>query len=320
MQTTAQSGQWNHKRVLVTGGTGFIGRHLVKRLVKEGADVTLFVLDEETTAPHFLPIYRGNLINLQDIHRCVLRTQPEYVFHLASQPLVGTALRGVMDTLNSNIVGGMNLLHSCLDAASLRSIVYVTTDKVYGDSNGADENEPLNGVNHPYNVSKVCADVLAQMYGRVFDLPIGIARSGNVYGGGDLNFDRIIPYACRQVLRGEQIVLRSDGSYRRDYLYIDDMIDGYLMLAKKVEKQEIRAMNFGSEKTHSVVDVLSTVFSSAGARVEIVHDIDSKHELHVQHLNWGLARQVLGWRPQVSFEEGIKRTYQWYEEYFNERR
>lgn len=226
-------------------------------------------------------------------------------------------MRGVMDTLTSNVVGGMNLLHACLSDKALKSTVFVTTDKVYGLSSGADESAPLLGVNHPYNASKVCADVLAQMYGWSFGLPIGIVRSGNIYGGGDMNFDRLIPYACRQVIRGEPIVLRSNGEFTRDYLYVDDVIDGYLMLAQLTSNRGAPiVMNFGVEKPVSVMDVVSTVLSVEGKGVEVHIDNNSEQELHYQHLNWGLARRQLGWRPQVSFEEGIKRTYAWYKEYF----
>lgn len=309
---------WKNKKVLVTGATGFIGRHLVKRLVDEGADVAVFVLDEESGTILWqtkVPIYRGNLVNLNDIHRCVVRFQPEYVFHLAAQPLVDTALKGVLDTLDSNITGGRNLLHSCLDAASLRSIVFVSTDKVYGRTDNASEMDALRGVHHPYNASKVCADVLAQMYGSVFDMPIVIIRSGNVYGGGDLNFDRLIPYSVRQALRGDTVVLRSDGEYLRDYIYIDDMIDGYL-LAAKTQGRHCIPINFGAEKPVSVNEVVSTVLSHADKTIFVEIENTAKHEIPFQHLNWGLARNI-GWHPQVSFGEGIKKTYEWYKEYFN---
>lgn len=312
----AQSGsQWRGRKTLVTGATGFIGQHLTKKLVSEGADVAVFVLDEETKVPD-LPVYRGNLVNLNDIHRAVVRFQPEYVFHLASQPLVDTALKGVLDTLDSNITGGRNLLHACLDAATLRSIVYVTTDKVYGDTEDANELSPLRGTDHPYNASKVCADVLATMYGRVFDLPIAIIRSGNIYGGGDLNFDRLIPYTCRQILRGESIVLRSNGEYLRDYIYIDDIVDAYLMMAEIVANQKCCIpINFGAEKPLSVNEVVNTVLSHAKETTFVETQDRAKHEIPAQHLNWGLARNI-GWMPKVSFEEGIKRTYEWYERYF----
>lgn len=235
---------------------------------------------------------------------------------MASQPLVDTAMRGVMDTLTSNVVGGMNLLHACIASYPLMAITFISTDKVYGETKDADEQAPLLGVGHPYSASKICADVLAQMYGKALYLPIGIVRSGNVYGGGDLNFDRIIPYACRQVLRGEPIELRSNGEYMRDYLYVDDMIDGYLAMAEWTAKHiHVEAMNFGSYDCFSVAEVVSTVLSVENKSAEVRVNDFAHNELHYQHLNWGKARRELGWRPQVSFEEGIKRTYEWYKNY-----
>lgn len=308
--------QWKNKKCLITGATGFIGQRLVDRLINKGAELAIFILDEENGINLYPKIYRGNLTNSQDIERAVVRFAPEYVFHLAAQPLVETAMRGVVDTLNTNIIGSINLLQSCF-SGSVKSVLFVTTDKVYGESKNATEMSPLNGVGHPYSASKVCADVLAQMYGHL-GLPVGIVRSGNVYGGGDLNFDRIIPYACRQVLHGEPIELRSNGESLRDYLYIDDMIDGYLMLAQWVARNNTPfAMNFGSEKCYSVAEVVSTVLSVENKGIEIKVNNTAQGELDHQHLDWGAARTVLGWRPQVSFQEGIKRTYQWYKGYFN---
>lgn len=309
---------WKNKKVLVTGGTGFIGSNLVARLIEMEVDLALFVLDEETPLPENVTIFRGNIQDAPDVERTITRFQPEYVFHLASQPLVDTALINVYDTLDSNIRGTINLLQSCVAYAKhLKGMVVVSTDKVYGDSftGKVDENSPLLGTGHPYEVSKTCADLIAQMYARVFSLPIVISRSGNIYGKGDRNWDRLIPGAFKSAMTDIPPIIRSNGKYIRDYIYVEDIVDGYLLLMDGLLNGKIRngtAINFGSNQSTSVLDIVHLILKITGkiSLAPIVQN-SAKFEIPNQTLNWEWARE-LGWEPKTPIEIGLEKSYEWY--------
>lgn len=317
---------WNDKRVLVTGGTGFIGFHLTRRLLQLGAEVGLFVLDEESKIPDTVSVvFRGNLQDAPDIARAISRFQPHYIFHLAAQPLVDTALVNVYDTLDSNIRGAINLLQSCVSSAkNLEGIIYVSTDKVYGRFIGkVDETAPLLGTGNPYDTSKVCADVLAQMYSQVFGLPIVIVRSGNIYGAGDNHWDRIVPGTIISCLAEKNPVIRSDGKFTRDYIYIEDIIDAYILLAEKIVTNKYlvgKAVNFGAEQMLTVMDVVHSIITVTG-KLHLQPEIQNtaKFEIPHQHLNWEWAKE-LGWIPKTKFEDGIKLSLPYYKNLYETRR
>lgn len=311
---------WKSKRVLITGGTGFIGSQLTARMLEMGAETSLFVLDEESIIPSQVSsVFRGNIQDAPDIHRAVSRFQPHFIFHLAAQPLVSTALINVYDTLDSNIRGAVNLLQSCVSSAKcLEGVVFISTDKVYGKFIGSvDESAPLLGTGNPYDTSKVCADILAQMYAEVFSVPVIISRSGNVYGRGDKNWDRLIPGTFRSCIRGERPIIRSDGLYTRDYIYIDDMIDGYIMLAESIQSDPTirgRAVNFGNYEPHTVMDVVHQVIGATGM-IHLSPEVQNtaKHEIRHQHLNWDGAKEM-GWIPMTTLVEGIQKSMGYYNE------
>lgn len=312
---------WRGVRVLITGGTGFIGSHLVLRLIQAGAEVSLFVLDEERHIPDdVIPIYRGNIQDAPDIARAIGRSNPQFIFHLAAQPLVDTALINVYDTLDSNIRGSINLLQACVGNGKIEGIIFVSTDKVYGEFNGTvDESAPLMGIDHPYNVSKVCADNIAQMYAKVFGLPIIIARSGNVYGDGDRHWDRLIPGTFMSALKEENPKIRSNGKFTRDYIYVDDIVDAYLILADTIVwERSLRgqAINFGADKSLTVLEVAHEILKST-EKIWLVPEIQnrSKFEIPHQHLNWEWAKE-LGWVPKTDFVSGIELSKLWYQEYY----
>jgi len=313
------------KKVLITGGVGFVGSHLTKRLLSLGADVALFVLDEESPIPDTVSIiYRGNLQDAPDIARAIGRYQPDYIFHLAAQPLVDTALVNVYDTLDSNIRGAINLLQSCVSSAKcLEGIVFVSTDKVYGVFDGTiDETAPLLGVGNPYDTSKACADLLAQMYAKVFGLPIVIVRSGNIYGEGDNHWDRLIPGTFKSVLANKNPVIRSDGTFTRDYIYVEDIVDAYLLLADSLKDKYLmgKAINLGAEKKTSVIEMVDTILMCTGQlhlKPEILNI--AKFEIKHQHLNWEWAKE-LGWSPKTSLEDGLKLCLPYYQAMYDKKR
>ena len=303
---------------------GFVGSHLTRRLLSLGADVALFVLDEESFIPDTVSIvYRGNLQDAPDIARAIGRYQPNYIFHLAAQPLVDTALVNVYDTLDSNIRGAINLLQSCVSSAKcLEGIVFVSTDKVYGVFDGTiDETAPLLGVGNPYDTSKACADLLAQMYAKVFGLPIVIVRSGNIYGEGDNHWDRLIPGTFKSALANKNPVIRSDGTFTRDYIYVDDIIDAYLLLADSLKDKYLmgKAINLGAEKKTSVIEMVDTILMCTGQlhlKPEILNT--AKFEIQHQHLNWEWAKE-LGWSPKTSLEDGLKLCYPYYKSIYEKK-
>lgn len=307
------------KRVFATGGTGFIGSHLTQRLAGLGVELGLFIHAKES--PLSARRIYGDLRDSSNLFHFLRGFQPEIIFHLAAQPLVRVAMEEELRTLQTNIDGTYNLLHACKGLESLKAFVHVSTDKVYGefDDTVSEENE-LHGVNHPYNASKLCGDVIAQMYAKAFDIPVIICRSGNIYGEGDENLDRLIPGAIVSALKGESLIIRSDGKMVRDYIYVDDIIDAYLLLAETISKDKNwqgKAVNFGAEEPMSVLDVVHEVLGATN-RIDLVPKImnTARLEIPYQHLDWGLARS-LGWNPKIGLEEGLRKTIPWYKEYLN---
>ncbi len=312
------------RSVLVTGATGFIGSHLAQALGALGVRPSLFVLDyERQNLPAVSAIYHGNLANLYDCLRIVGRSNPEIIFHLAAQPLVDTALDSVIDTMESNIRGAYNLLEACRNAGKrIQAIVWISTDKVYGlQPDALKETSPLLGFDHPYDASKLCGDLLAQTYARAFGLPIVIVRSGNIYGGGDLHWDRLIPGAIRSSILGKPFLIRSNGLLKRDYIYVSDIVNAYLLtldglLAGKLQMGS--AINFGASYSHSVLDVVDKILAALG-RTDlrpIIQD-HARNEIPEQHVDFEQARNLLGWMPQVELESGIRKSIEWYRQYFH---
>ncbi len=312
------------RSVLITGATGFIGSHLAHTLRALGVRPSLFVLDyERQNLPSQSTIYNGNLANLYDCLRIVGRANPEIIFHLAAQPLVDTALDSVIDTMESNVRGAYNLLEACRNAGKrLQAIVWVSTDKVYGlQSDSLKETSSLLGFDHPYDASKLCGDLLAQTYARAFGLPIVIVRSGNIYGGGDLHWDRLIPGAIRSTIQGTRFLIRSNGLLKRDYIYVSDILNAYLLALDGLlsgKLQTGRAVNFGATRAYTVLEVVENILHALG-RADLAPTIqnNARNEIPEQHVDFTQARALLGWSPQVELEDGIQKTIDWYRQYFN---
>jgi CDP-glucose 4,6-dehydratase len=294
-------------KVLVTGGSGFVGSHLVGRLIKDKNTEVLYPLT------HHLDIS-----NFDSCLRFIGRNNPDIIFHLAAQPLVETAKKSPMDTMETNIRGAYNLLEAIRQVGNPKAIIWMSTDKVYG-SKTADELSSLDGVDHPYNASKLCGDVLAQCYSKSFNLPIAIVRSGNIYGGRDFHWERLVPGVCRSLLFDKHPVLRSNSKLIRDYIYIDDVIDGLLMVAKQTyfaPHYFASIFNFGSEYCYSSLQIVNKLISISG-KPELQPIIENRvyDELAEQHLMYTKIAS-LGWKSKISLDDGLRKTYEWYKGYF----
>ena len=316
---------WNNKNVSITGGTGFLGSYLVKKLVNYGANVTILVRD-------YIPqsnIYRGeeykkvNVVHgtLED-YLLIERTLGEYeidtVFHLAAQAIVGVANRNPLGTFKSNIEGTWNILEAARKSPLIKRVIVASSDKAYGDQEKLpyDENMPLQG-KHPYDVSKSCADLIAQTYYETYKLPVCITRCGNLYGGGDLNFNRIIPQSIQSILNNKAPVIRSDGSFIRDYFYIEDAVDAYINLAEKVVELNLggQAFNFSNEIQLTVLELVNKILKIMGSSMKPIILNQGSNEIIHQYLSAKKARTILGWSPNYTIDEGLSKTIEWYKDF-----
>ncbi|CAN5173785.1 GDP-mannose 4,6-dehydratase [soil metagenome] len=315
-------------RVFVTGGTGIVGSWLVRRLVDAGAYVVALVRDADPQSELFrsgtaarINIVNGMLEDYGVLERAINEHETDLVLHLGAQTIVGTALRSPLPTFEANIRGTYNLLEACRRMPGIvRSVVVASSDKAYGDSDVLPYTEDMPPLGrHPYDVSKSCTDLLAHTYGHTYDLPVAIARCGNIYGGGDLNWSRIVPGTIRSALREERPVLRSDGTYIRDYIFVDDVVDAYLVLAEAVESGAAngRAYNFSTESKVTALEMMQAVLRAVGTEhLEPVVLGTATGEIKHQYLDSNRARSELGWTPRYSLAEGLDRTVEWYRSFF----
>ena len=316
-------GAWPHRRVLVTGATGFIGSWLVKELLARGAAVVALVMDDDPQSQFFrdedfrkTTVVTGRLEDSAALQRAVNVQEVDTVFHLGAQTLVGPAQRAPWETFESNIRGTYNLLEVCrLHSGLVRRVVVASSDKAYGEQSRLPylESMPLEG-RAPYEVSKSCADLLAQSYFHTYRLPVAIARCGNVYGGGDLNWSRIVPGTIRSLLRGERPVLRSDGTFKRDYVYVKDVVQAYLLLAEQLDRKAVagESFNFGPNRPLTVLAMVAAIGRLLGSRLKPDIRRSARGEILHQYLSSQKAARVLGWRPAYALEDGLQETIAWY--------
>ena len=319
---------WSEKRVLVTGATGLVGSSLVKKLLDSGANVIAFVRDADPQSELIrrgtikqTSVVQGRLEVYADLERAINEHEVDTVFHLGAQAIVGSALRNPLATFESNIRGTYNLLEACRVHTDLvKCVVVASSDKAYGDSDELPYTELMPPLGrHPYDVSKSCTDLIAQSYAITYELPVAIARCGNIFGGGDLNWSRIIPGTILSLHKGERPVIRSDGKFGRDYVYIDDAVSAYLSLAEAVDKPDVggNAFNFGSETPTSVIDIVDQLRNLMD-REDLSADIrnSAKAEIRDQYLSTVKARETLNWAPNFSLIQGLKETVSWYRNFF----
>jgi CDP-glucose 4,6-dehydratase len=317
-------GFWSRRRVFVTGASGLLGSALVEELVGRGADVTCLVRDGVAGSRLFthgliehVNIVRGELEDLTVLMRAINEYEINTVFHLGAQTIVGTASRSPLSTFEGNVRGTWNLLEACRICPKLvERVIVASSDKAYGEHETLPytEDAPLIG-RFPYDVSKSCADLISFSYHATYGTPVAVTRCGNLFGPGDLNFNRLIPGTIRSVLLNERPVIRSDGTFVRDYFYVRDAVDAYLQLAERVPEDAFTgsAFNFGMERPLSVLDMVDlTVRLMGRPDLEPVVMNEATHEIQRQYLDCTRAKQMLGWTPERTLEQGLEATIAWY--------
>jgi CDP-glucose 4,6-dehydratase len=318
---------WQDRPTFVTGATGLLGGWLVRRLLELGADIVCLVRDwvPQSELVHAglveqVKVVRGDICDRALLERILGEYEIDTIFHLAAQTIVGIANRNPVSTFETNIRGTWTLFEACRRSPRIRGIVTASSDKAYGDQEQLpyDEDEPLQG-RYPYDVSKSCADLLGQSYAITYKLPVAITRCGNFYGGGDLNWNRVVPGTIRSVLRGQQPVIRSDGQYVRDYFYIEDAAAAYILLAEKLAQNpdlQGEAFNFSNETPISVIELVEHILQLMECNLKPVIRNEATNEIRRQYLSAGKARNLLGWQPMFTLDDGLKRTISWYREFF----
>lgn len=339
-----------NKNILVTGGTGFVGSHLVERLVNRGANVVATFISTNPYSYFFtsglnkkVRMAHVDVCDFESIFDLITKFDINFIFHLAAQPLVEVAYHNPRKTHESNILGTVNMLESAKLYSRIKGVIVASSDKAYGKLSKSSEvafpkphprgetkeltkhhlggvatsevkykeSDPLQG-DHPYEVSKSAADLIAYSYFKTYDLPIVVTRFGNIYGEGDLNFSRIIPGTMKALVKGERLEVRSNGKYVRDYLYVKDVVEGYLLLANNIEKVKGEAFNFGSDDTLSVLEIIKQIEKILKKEIRYKILNIAKNEIPYQSLDYSKIGKKLGWKPKYNLVKCLKSIYKWY--------
>ena len=320
---------WLDRPTFITGGTGLVGEWLIQRLVEAGADVVCLIRDwvpqselVQTGLLEKVKVVRGDVRDQALLERALGEYEIDTVIHLAAQTTVPVANRNPISTFETNIGGTWALLEACRRSPLVKQVVVASSDKAYGDQEVLpyDEEMPLQGL-HPYDVSKSCADLITQTYTNSYDLPAVISRCGNFYGGGDLNWNRIVPGTIRSILRGHRPIIRSDGKFIRDYFYVEDGAAAYMLLAEKLaENRDLsgHAFNFSNEIQVTVLELVERILQQTGSN--LLPDIrnEASNEIRHQYLDAEKARRMLGWKPLYSLDDSLEKTLNWYQNFFGE--
>ncbi len=320
---------WEGRNVLITGASGFVGSWLSKNLIEKGANVVAMLKDN---APDivlkYLGIYsklkaieKGDIVNFDWVKKIFADYNIDTCFHLAAQAIVGIANQSPIPTLETNIKGTWNILEVTRIIESVKRLIVASSDKCYGEpiKLPITEDHPLLA-SYPYDASKACADILSRTYSKTYGLSIGVTRCCNIYGGGDLNFSRIVPDTIRSVISNKNPVIRSDGTPVRDFIFVMDAVSGYLTLAENLERNEIKgkAFNFGSNSPITILDFVNKIIKISGKSLkpEVIGKSKPKGEIDAQYLSSEKAEKLLNWRPKVILENGLKETIRWYSDFF----
>ncbi|MEL6237556.1 MAG: NAD-dependent epimerase/dehydratase family protein [Pseudomonadota bacterium] len=317
---------WQGKTCLVTGATGFLGGALVDKLIEQGAEVVALVRDMVPQSRFHsegldtkAKVVRGALEDASLMTRVLNEYAVDTVFHLAAQAIVGVANRNPVSTFEANIEGTWVLLEACRQVSTVERVIVASSDKAYGDHDTLpyEEHFELKG-RHPYDVSKSCADLIALSYAHTFDMPIAITRCGNLFGPADLNVNRIVPGMCLAAIDGTQPIIRSDGTPVRDYVYVEDIAHGYLLLGEQLHREDVagEAFNFGTGEPISVLDLTKRIMKVAGREdlVPIVQD-QASNEIDAQYLSSEKSKSLIGWAPAANLDARLLDTFKWYKEH-----
>jgi len=311
------------RNVLVTGATGLVGGHLTEKLIAMGAHVHITCRASNPWS-YFAGKKLGDHVvsatcDIKDAQRVldvVTRYEIEHIFHVAAQPIVNTAFVNPRETLETNIMGTVNVLEAARRSTMVKGVVVASSDKAYGKKcDNATEDAPMAG-DHPYDVSKSCTDLIARTYAKTYGLPVAVSRFGNIYGPGDLNLNRIVPGIMRATWCCEPLELRSDGQFVRDYVYVKDVADGYVALMEQMDISKGEAFNFSTGYNFTVIELIDAIAKTLKRKCEYVIRSTQKNEIPSQSLSFEKATSILGWRSQYTFEEGIEYTSMWYRKYF----
>ena len=313
---------WKDKSVFVTGCTGFLGKQLVNELLQLGAKVTGLTRNSHSSKGQFyknLSFVQGSLDDLQVIKNALENDKIDTVFHLAAQAVAGEAIKNPITTFETNIRGTWNVLEACRQSG-VKKVIVTSSEKAYGDLSPPPFTEtlPLQG-RFPYDASKSCADLITYSYYHTYCLPVCIIRCGNLYGGGDLNFSRIIPYTIQSVLQNKAPVIRSDGTSVRDFFYIEDAVRAHLLLVEKIENDNLKgeAFNFSYETPKTISEVVQDILYLMDSDLMPVIQNAESNEMKHQYLTAQKARNLLNWKPNYDYNSGLKRTIEWYRDYFD---
>lgn len=320
---------WQDRPTFITGGTGLVGSWLVRRLVEAGADVVCLVRDwvpqSEMVRSRLIEqvkVVRGDICDRDLLERALGEYEVDTVIHLAAQTIVTIANRNPISTFETNIAGTWNLLEACRRSSKVKQVVVASSDKAYGDQENLpyDENTPLQG-QHPYDVSKSAADLIAHTYAKSYNLPVAVTRCGNFYGGGDLNWNRIIPGTIRSIIRGQRPVIRSDGQYIRDYFYVEDGAAAYMLLAEQLAaRPELRgeAFNFSNEIQITVSEIVEKILALMHSSLKPDIRNEVSNEIRHQYLSASKARMLLHWAPLFTLDAALNKTIAWYRQFLLE--
>jgi len=320
-------GFWTDRPTFVTGATGLVGAWMVKRLIAAGADVVCLVRDSVPQSEFVraglsaqVRIVEGDVRDQPLVERVLGEYEVDTVIHLAAQTIVRIANRNPVSTFESNIGGTWTILEACRRSPAVKQIVVASSDKAYGDQETLpyEERTPLQG-RHPYDVSKSCADLIAHAYAATYDLPVAITRCGNFFGGGDLNWNRLVPGTIRSVIRGQRPIIRSNGRFVRDYFYVEDGAAAYMLLAEQLATRpdlQGQAFNFANEQPVTVLELVRRILGVMGASQEPEVLNEASNEIQEQYLSAEKARKLLAWGPGYTIDEGLARTVAWYRNFF----
>jgi CDP-glucose 4,6-dehydratase len=328
MELIVEDEFWKDRNVLVTGCTGLLGSWLTKSLAEKEANVVGLIRDLVPRSNLNWSGFNNNIISVRGeiedyflLERTINEYEIDTVFHLAAQTIVTIANRNPISTFKANIEGTWNILEACRRSPLVKRIIVASSDKAYGDQEVLpyDENTGLQG-RHPYDVSKSCADLICRTYYETYSLPVCVTRCGNLYGGGDLNFNRIIPSTIRSVINNKEPIIRSDGTLLRDYFYVNDAVESYLLLAKMMESKRLHgeAFNFSNEHPMTVLEIVNKVLEIMDSDFKPKILNEAPNEIKHQYLSAHKAKTILQWHPKYTLDNGLRETINWYKRFFRD--